>query len=322
MIGCVDESKPPAKATPLNAEPAQGDAARVTALSVAKLKSREVPAFAHSDAQPSEVDDHALSKRFTTSSGNVVDANGPSGPKYIGRSASLDEGPEEAAEAEACAASGERPVAHDAAKACRPLLAARDAELEQMAANERELASLEQLLTAWRAEDQLAWRELHGEPDDAARSVGMPTTATSAAQLAQRERASLDNQIDWLEESKLAWRELYAKIETDARFASAPAKAKSAAPSPRIAMLAKPIEKRTISRSAAANGLRQVIHAGVRVPAFLDLACRSAVSPAYPCSPISTCSLSTRVCSGAATASRVSRRARKGRRGLRLLPIA
>ena len=134
----------------------------------------------------------------------------------------------------------------------------RDAELEQIATKERELAFLEHLSTAWRAEDELAWRELHGEPDNAARSVGMPTTAMSVAQLAQRERASLDNQIDWMEEAKLAWRELYAEIENDARSTSAAAKAKSAAPSPRNAMLAKPIEKRTISRSDAANGLRQV----------------------------------------------------------------
>ena len=256
MVGSVNESKPPAKATPLNADAAQRAAGRPVASAGAELESSEVLALPRSDAPPLAVGDRDLSKlRSTISSRETLVENARPRSHVAGRSASLATN---MGSAKPCATACRRVVAADAAKAGTTLLAARKPELERIAAKERALASLEKLPTVRRAEDPLSWRELRTEPEYAARSVsGAPTTATRDARPASLgdERASLDNQVDWFAESKYAWREISTKLKPAVKPVGAPETAKSDAPSSLDKMLAKPIEKQAIS---PAEGLWQV----------------------------------------------------------------
>ena len=328
MILPVAESQPPAKATPLDAETCHRAAVLPAAASGAKLKNSQ---RSRSDALPFATGDRELSKlRSTISFREALDKNASCRSHGVGSSASLaaEAG---AADVELSATATRRALAPDATgKAGGTLSAAREAELQRIAAKERELAALEKLPTAWRAEDALAWRALRAKPAYAARFVsGAPTTAASDARLSldamqakQRERASLDDQVGRLVESKFVCRELSAVYEPAARSVGAPATAKSDAPSSLDEMLAKPIEKKTIS---PANGLWQVCARQHRRRVCPRLSTSRAASGAHlrtRAHPLFMRSRRARAYSGAATARHVPRRARKGRRRLRLLPIA
>ena len=267
-----DESKPPAKTTPFDAD---ADRHFPPLAPSAKLKSSgHLASSCSSAALPAAVEDDKL--RFTMTFREALGSKeAPSSRRSIhvvGRSASLaaEPGP---ANAQAGASSGERPVVPEAAEARRELCAAaRSAELERIAAK---LASLEKLPTDWRAEDKLAWHELRVESmrvksECMVRSAGVPTTATrdtpsslDAAMAPQQEHASepLDNQIDWLAETRFALRGLFSKPEHVIRSVSTSTMATSDKWPAFDPMLAKPIKKVTVSRTGAAakaNGLWQV----------------------------------------------------------------
>ena len=90
MVGSVNESKPPAKATPLNADAAQRAAGRLVAAAGAELESSEVLALPRSDAPPLAIGDRHLSKlRSTISSRETLVENARPRSHVVGRSASL-----------------------------------------------------------------------------------------------------------------------------------------------------------------------------------------------------------------------------------------